>query len=209
MKNYGISTLSVLDDNFTVDVDRAEKILDGIIAKKWKLNIYFWNGMRADHITKTLVQKLKKAGCTTINFGVESVDPDVISFIRKGVSLDQIEQAISLTREVGIRANVFLMLGNPGDTIEVVDKIRSFVEKVHVDGVHLSMATPLLGTKFWDWVDKNGQWLDYDREELLDWPVDDVAGAYPVFETPEFTAEKRTEAYWKTRNILRKRGLLL
>ena len=63
---YGVSTLSVLDDNFTVDLDRAERILDGIIAKKWKLSVYFWNGMRADHVTKQLLTKLKKAGCTAI-----------------------------------------------------------------------------------------------------------------------------------------------
>ena len=206
---YGVSTLSVLDDNFTVDLDRAEKILDGIIAKKWKLAIYFLNGMRVDHTTKTLVTKLKKAGCTAINFGVESVDPDVLSFIRKGVSLEQIEQAIKLTRQAGIRANVFLMIGNPGDITKSEDKIITFVEKVHVDGVHLSMATPLLGTKFWDWADKNGCWLDYNQEELLDWPVDDMDEAYPVFETPDFTAEERTEAYRKTRNILNSRGLLL
>jgi len=206
---YGVSTLSVLDDNFTVDLDRAEKILDGIIAKKWKLDIYFWNGMRADHLTKTLVTKLKKAGCTAINFGVESVDPDVMSFIRKGVSPEQIERAIRLTRQAGIRANVFLMIGNPGDTAKSADKIVEFVENVHVDGVHLSMATPLMGTKFWDWAEKNGRWLNYDQEELLDWPVDDTDEAYPVFETPEFTVEERTEAYRKTRNILKSRGLLL
>jgi len=209
MKEYDMSTLSVLDDNFTVDLDRAESILDGIIAKKWKLDIYFWNGMRADHMTKTLVTKLKKAGCTAINFGVESVDPDVMSFIRKGVSLEQIETAIRLTRQAGIRANVFLMIGNPGDTAKSADKIVEFVENVHVDGVHLSIATPLLGTKFWDWAEKNGRWLDCDHEELLDWPVDDTDEAYPVFETPDFTAEERTEAYRKTRNILESRGLLL
>ena len=209
VKEYGVSTLSVLDDNFTVDLDRAERILDGIIAKHWKLNIYFWNGMRVDHMTKTLVTKLKNAGCTTINFGVESVDPDVISFIRKGVSLDQIEQAISLTRQTGIRANVFLMIGNPGDNANSADKIIGFVENMHVDGVHLSMATPLLGTKFWDWAEKNGRWLEYDQEELLDWPVDNTDGAYPVFETPDFTAKERTKAYHKTRNILRNRGLLI
>ncbi len=206
--NYCISNLNVLDDNFTFDLARAEKILDGIIAKKWKLNIYFWNGMRVDHMTRNLLLKLKKAGCTAINYGVESVDPDVISFIRKGVSLDQVEKAVKLAREVGIRANIFLMLGNPGDTIKVVDKIMEFVGKVNVDGVHLSMATPLLGTKFWDWVEKNGCWLDYDREELLDWPIDDVEEAYPVFETPDFTADERIKAYRKTRNLLKKKGLL-
>ena len=209
IKEYKVSTLSVLDDNFTVDLDRAEKILDGIIEKKWKLNIYFWNGMRVDHITKELLLKLKKAGCTAINFGVESVDPDVLSFIRKGVSLDQIEQAIKLTRELGIIANVFLMLGNPGDTVEIVDKIIDFVEKVHVDGVHLSLATPLMGTKFWDWVETNGQWLDYDYKELLDWPIDDTDESYAVFETPDFSADERIRAYRKTRNILREKGLLL
>jgi anaerobic magnesium-protoporphyrin IX monomethyl ester cyclase len=208
-KNYGISNLNVLDDNFTFDLVRAERILDGIIAKKWGLNIYFWNGMRADHMTKNLLQKLKKAGCTAINFGVESVEPDTLSFIKKGVSLAQIEKGVKQTREVGICANVFLMIGNPGDNIQVVDKIIEFVEKMGVDGVHLSMATPLLGTKFWDWVEKNGHWLDYDRKELLDWPIDDVEEAYPVFETSDFTAEERIQAYRKTRFLLRERGLLL
>jgi len=110
--------LNVLDDNFTFDLARAEKILDGIIAKKRKLDIYFLNGMRADHMTKNLLIKMKKAGCTTINYGVESVDPDVLSFIRKGVSLDQVENTVKMTRKVGIRVNIFLMIGNPGDNIK-------------------------------------------------------------------------------------------
>ena len=208
-KHYEVSTLSILDDNFTVDLDRAEKILDGIIAKKWKLSIYFWNGMRVDQTTRNLLLKMRKAGCTAINFGVESVDPDVLSFIRKDVSLDQVEKTMKLTRELGIIANIFLMLGNPGDTAEAADKIKTFVEKVHVDGVHLSMATPLLGTKFWDWVEKNGRWLDYDREELLDWPIDDTEESYPVFETSDFSADERIKAYRKTRNILKEKGLLI
>jgi anaerobic magnesium-protoporphyrin IX monomethyl ester cyclase len=160
-------------------------------------------------MTKNLLAKMKKAGCTAINFGVESVDPDVLSLIKKAVTIDQVEKAVKLTREQRIRANIFLMLGLPGDNVKVVDKILEFVRKVHVDGVHLSMATPLLGTEFWDWVDKNGCWLDYDREELLDWPIDDVEESYPVFETSDFTAVERFKAYRKTRNLLKKRGLLI
>jgi anaerobic magnesium-protoporphyrin IX monomethyl ester cyclase len=209
MNEVGVSTLSVLDDNFTVDLERAERILDGIIAKKWKLAIYFWNGMRVDHVSKQLLTKLKKAGCTAINFGVESVDPHVMKSIKKGVNLEQIERGIKLTREFGIKANAFLMLGNQGDTSKTADKIIEFVEKVHVDGVHLSMATPLLGTKFWDWVETNGRWLDYDHEELLDWPIDDTDEAYPVFETSDFSADERIKAYQKTRNFLKEKGLLL
>jgi anaerobic magnesium-protoporphyrin IX monomethyl ester cyclase len=206
--SYGVSMLSFLDDNFTVDLKRAEQILDGI-AEQFSLGIYFWNGLRADHMTENLVTKLKRAGCSAINFGVESVDPDVMSFIRKAVSLEQIEKAIRLVRQAGIKANAFLMIGNAKDTPKTADKIIDFVKRVHVDGVHLSMATPILGTQFWDWVEKNGRWLNYDTSELLDWPVDDVAGAYPVFETPEFTAEQRTESYEKVRCFLEESGLAL
>jgi len=91
----------------------------------------------------------------------------------------------------------------------LLTRFRAFVEKVHVDGVHLSMATPFMGTKFWDWVETNGCWLDYDREELLDWPIDDTDGSYPVFETLDFSADERIEAYRRTRNLLKKKGLLL
>jgi len=207
-RDYGISYLSFLDDNFTFDLGRAEKILDGIASKNWKLGLYFWNGIRVDHVTRELLLKMKRAGCTAINYGVESVDPDVLANIKKGISLDQVEEAIKLTGEFGIKANVFLMVGNPGDNVKIVEKVKNFIERVRVDGVHLSMATPLLGTEFWDWVEENGRWLVYDREELLDWPVDDVEDAYPVFETPEFTAEERVGAYREIRNLLAKKGLL-
>ena len=41
-EHYGVRSVSFLDDNFTFDLDRAEKILDGIIARKWKVSLYFW-----------------------------------------------------------------------------------------------------------------------------------------------------------------------
>lgn len=207
-KRYGISYLSFLDDNFTFDLERAEKIFDGIVSKNWKLVLYFWNGVRVDHVTMGLLLKMKMAGCMAINYGVESVDSDVLANIKKGISLDQVEEAIKLTREFGIKANVFLMVGNLGDNMEIVEKVKNFVKRVKVDGVHLSMATPLPGTEFWNWVEKNGRWLAYDRKELLDWPVDDVEDAYPVFETSEFTAEERLKAYREIRNLLAKKGLL-
>jgi hypothetical protein len=45
--------------------------------------------------------------------------------------------------------------------------------------------------------------------ELLDWPVDNIGGAYPVFETPEFTAKQRTNAYMKVRSFFEENELVL
>ncbi len=209
IKHYGVNCISFLDDNFTFDLIRAERILDGIIARNWRLSLYFWNGIRVDSVQKGLLRKMKKAGCTAINYGVESVDPETLAKIKKDINLDQVEKAAKLTREFGIKANIFLMVGNPGDSVAIIEKIRNFVERVKVDGVHLSLATPLPGTAFWSWVEKNGRWLGYDREELLDWPIDDVEDAYPVFETSDFTAEERVSAYRKIRKLLSKKKLLI
>jgi len=209
LRHYGVAGLSFLDDNFTFDLSRAEKILDGIIAKKWRISLYFWNGIRVDSVNKELLGKMKKAGCTAINYGVESVDPDVLDRIAKGITLDQIDTTIGLTREAGIKANVFLMIGNPGDTSKVFERVSKFVERVKVDGVHLSLATPIPGTEFWSWVEKNGLWLGCDNTELLDWPIDDAEDAYPVFETVDFTARQRTETFRKTRKFLTEKKLLL
>ncbi len=209
IRHYGIRRLSFLDDNFTFDLERAEKILEGIIAKNWRLNLYFWNGIRVDCVTKKLLQKMKAAGCTTINYGVESVDPEVLAIIKKGIILDQVESAIAMTRKLKIKANIFLLVGNPGDDTSVEEKVRSFIERVKVDGVHISMATPYPGTELWDWVEENGNWLNYDREELLDWPIDDVEETHPVFETEEFTAKERLRIYRKIRKLLTQRGLLI
>ena len=89
------------------------------------------------------------------------------------------------------------------------DKLIDFVKQTKVDGVHLSMATPIFGTPFWDWVQQNGRWLNYDKEELLDWPVDDDSGAYPVFETSDFTAKQRTQAYKEVRSFLEEQELII
>jgi anaerobic magnesium-protoporphyrin IX monomethyl ester cyclase len=208
-KRCGVSSLSFLDDNFTFDLGRAGLILDGIISKRWKLGLYFWNGLRVDSVTEALLTKMKKAGCTAINYGVESVDPEVLAEIKKGITLDQVDEALKLTRKAGIKANVFLMVGNPGDNVKIVENIREFVERAKVDGVHLSLATPIPRTAFWSWVGKKGHWLDHDRRELLDWPVDDVEDAYPVFETPDFTAKQRTDAYRKIMKFLARKKLLM
>lgn len=206
---YGLNHVSFLDDNFTFDLDRAAEILEGIASKDWKLSLYFWNGIRVDHATRDLLGKMKKAGCSAINYGVESVDSKVLANIRKDISLEQVENAVKLTRKLGIRTNLFIMVGNPGDNLSIVDKMRSFIGRIKVDGIHLSLATPYPGTDFWDWVEENGRWLVYDRQELLDWPIDDIPEAYPVFETTDFTAKERIWTYRKIRSLLSDKGLLV
>jgi radical SAM superfamily enzyme YgiQ (UPF0313 family) len=54
---YGIRQIDILDDNFTLDQARAEKILDLIIKAKFDLALNCQNGIRADKLTSKLIKK--------------------------------------------------------------------------------------------------------------------------------------------------------
>jgi hypothetical protein len=102
------------------------------------------------------------------------------------------------------------MIGNPGDTIDIVKKIKRFIEEVTVDGVHLSLATPFPGTLLWNWIDKHGRWLiNQEDKKLVNWNLDDSPDAFPIFETKDFTFEERVKAYRNLRIYLRNKNLLI
>lgn len=151
---------------------------------------------------------MKKAGCKAINYGVESVNEALLRNLRKGITIQQIEETVKTTRRNQIKANIFLMMGILGDTYENVEKIKDFLERVTVDGIHISLATPFPGTEFWDWVEKHGKWT-VNKKNMLDWPSDDTPESYPVFETKDFTAKERLKAYQKIRIYLKNKNLLL
>jgi len=54
------------------------------LAGMW--SCIFWNGLRVDRVNKGLLKKMKQAGCSTLNYGVESVNPVVLRGIKTGIT---------------------------------------------------------------------------------------------------------------------------
>ena len=59
---------------------------------------------------------MKKAGCEHIMYGVENFNKKVIELINKNIKTEDIFNAVSMTKEVGIKCRVSLMIGNPGES---------------------------------------------------------------------------------------------
>ncbi len=102
VNDFGIRQLDVLDDNFSLDIPRAEAILDGIIARGYKLLINLQNGVRADGINERIVHKMKLAGVFKVGVGVESGDVRILAGIKKNLSLDKAKEAFRMFRKEGI-----------------------------------------------------------------------------------------------------------
>ncbi len=141
----GINEILVYDDTFTINQQRVIDICKKIIERKIKI---FW-GIRArvDTINAEMLVLLKKAGCVRINYGVESGDPEVLKRLDKGITLEQVERAFSMTRKHGLDALAYFMIGCPGETKETIKKTLNFAKKLKPTYVHFTILMPFPSTK--------------------------------------------------------------
>ena len=146
VKTYGVKQIDVLDDNFTFDMDRAERILDLLIAKDFRVLINFQNGLRADRVDRNLVAKMAKAGVYKTGIGIESGSKKVLLSIKKGLDLRKVEEAIALFREYNIISIGFFMLGFPADTPETMQETIDFAVRANPSLANISLVLPLPGT---------------------------------------------------------------
>lgn len=113
-EKFAVRELHFYDDDFTMDMKRAERICDLLIQERVSVS---WScTTRVNLVTKDLLAKMKKAGCWLICYGVESSDPEILKRVKKGYTVEQINAAFSWTRDAGIKTVGFFMLGLPGET---------------------------------------------------------------------------------------------
>jgi len=81
---YGVREIHFYDDDFTLDMKRAEEICDEIIKRK--LNFTWSCTTRVDLINENLLKKMKGAGCWLISYGAESGSQKILDSIKKGIN---------------------------------------------------------------------------------------------------------------------------
>ena len=107
-----------------------------------------------------LLIKMKRAGCVSVWFGVESGSQKVLDEMKKGISTNQTVKTVALVRELGLEPVPNVLLGFPGETKETAWKTIKFAEKLSPDNIaFFNIATPLPGTPLYDKVKKKG-WLN-------------------------------------------------
>jgi radical SAM superfamily enzyme YgiQ (UPF0313 family) len=119
LKAQGAEVIDMLDDLFTMDLERAETICDLLIARGNRTP--WFARARVDRITERLVDKMIAAGCAEISFGVESGDPEMIERINKKIDLEQAAEVFRMLRHKRLIARANFMVGNPGETAASVD----------------------------------------------------------------------------------------
>ncbi len=187
---YRVKQIDFLDDNMTLDKKRMKKICDLIVERSLNIEWYAPNGVRADSLDENLLRKMKASGCKKIRIAPESgVQRVVDKIIKKNLDLKKVENAVILSRKVGIKVGCFFIIGLIGETKEDILATIKYAYKLRqlgADSFYFSYATPLYGTELYEQAKRGGFLRDCFSDEAL-------AAVEPLIETPEFTADDLRE----------------
>ncbi|MEM1659073.1 MAG: radical SAM protein [Candidatus Jordarchaeales archaeon] len=167
---YGFNEIVFEDDTFTLNHKHAFAICDEIISRglkfKWCANA------RVDTVTRELLEKMKEAGCHFIMFGTESGNQDILDKCKKRITVEEIREAVKMTKELGIGVLSSFILGLPGETKETIAQTMKFAEELGpFYGFHL--LAPFPGTEVRERANELGiiiltdNWLKYDANRAV------------------------------------------
>lgn len=153
VKIYGIKYFDILDDNFTLDPDRAKNICRLIIRSGLKITWSTPNGIRADKVDEELILLMKKAGCIQVKVAPESGSPNVLkNIIKKQLDLDKVRSVVALCKKHHLSVEAFFVVGFPDETINDIQKTISFAKELRqlgCDYCYFFIATPYYGTEMY------------------------------------------------------------
>jgi len=144
VRHHGVGFINFYDDNFTLSRRRVAEICEALLQRgvdvEWKCE------GRVDGVDPELLQLMRRAGCRTIAYGVESGHADTLKKLRKDVDLGRVEETFAATRDAGIRSLAYIILGTPGEETADVEQTLRFVREIRADYVQFSSLTAFPGT---------------------------------------------------------------
>ncbi len=170
----GYKAIGFMDDNFIWNEERTAKIC--AIMKKYG---FVWGCQaRVDAITEPIAKALSQSGCRYVDLGVESFDEKILKFIKKGITVQQIYDAINTLKKYNVPVKLNVLIGSsPLETKETLRHTLKEAKKLNVDQVMFNIVSPFPGTEFYNLCKENG-WMstpdyvptDVQRESILNYP---------------------------------------
>ena len=162
--NMGIKEFLIYDDTFTIDRKRVIGIADEI--RKRKLDIGWDIRARINTIDLAMLQKIKKAGCERIHYGVEAGNQKILNILRKGITIKETTAAFKVPKKTGISTLAYFMIGSPKETDKTIMQTINFAKKLDPDYIHFSITTPFPATDLYvralqEGIIKKDVWLEY------------------------------------------------
>lgn len=159
----GVSRVSVLDPVFNMDQDRAVRILKRFSTNRFKGELSLQ--CRAELITDSFLDAAQDLN-VTLEFGLQTIHEREYLAVDRKNNMAVVEEVLRKVRQRGIRHEVSLIYGLPGQTLS---SFEASVRWCRDAGIQKIKAFPLLLLR--------GTGLERDREK---WSLETLDGELPI-----------------------------
>jgi len=163
-KKHNARFIRFFEDNFTFNRKRLKELCQLIIERKIK---FHWDCEARADLSEEEISLMAKAGCVSVGLGVETGSPRLLSFLKKGVSLEKVEKSFWLFVKYKIAPRLYIMEGVPTETIEDFILSQKLMDKLDRPPYLYMRFVPYPGTPLFDYCAEKNMITPPDR--LLDW----------------------------------------
>lgn len=143
-EQYSFDMIWFVDDVFTINYPWLREFVAEL--KKENVSIPYEIITRADRMNRQIIELLKESGCYRVWIGAESGSQKIIDAMSRRVKVEQVRDMINLSKQYGLQAGTFIMLGYPGETQEDIAETLHHLKVSDPDLFTLTVAYPIKGT---------------------------------------------------------------
>ena len=81
-----------------------------------------------------------------VELGLQTIHPETAAYIRRGYELSVFDDAVRRLKAAGINVVVHMIIGLPGETVEMAVRTAEYIGKSGADGIKLQLLHVLKGT---------------------------------------------------------------
>jgi anaerobic magnesium-protoporphyrin IX monomethyl ester cyclase len=178
-EKYRLDAFMLEDDTFIAHqgwaMEFAQSLSKSGLGFRWGCNV------RADLVAKHphLVREMARSGLVQVNMGIESGSQRILDEIYdKGITVEQVREAVDICRDLGLRIGGYFMLGAPTETLGEIVHTIEYASRLRIDEAAFNVTTPLPGTYLWDKTKElvGTEWAEFDYYRHSVYESDQVLG---------------------------------
>jgi len=152
LAKYKVKTIYFGDECFTLVEKRTNELLELLSNYNFK-----WGCQTRPEKLGDL-QRMKKAGCVMVDFGVETFSDKILRNINKQFTADQARRSIKLLKQAGMPFRLDMILGLPGETKETINEsVTNYVNAKSLSAGVFPLATVYPKTELWEIAKREGK----------------------------------------------------
>ena len=162
IRRWGFRSFKFRDPLFGLSRGRTLQLIEAIL--RLPRQVQFSIESRIELLPLETLRLLKRAGLTSVTFGVETPsDATLKNYRRQTIDKDRQRAFIAACRELGIRTVAGFMIGFPEDTEYSIRQVLNYAQALGPTFANFNVVTPYPGTAFFDEMRSRLGTLDYSR----------------------------------------------